>query len=270
MKRKLITKTKNSLRLALSPWETFGHYAPVFLVLFIGLLPLWYIFEMTYLDSYDGVRTAEETFSGAWPWLIVGIILLVVQWRRLKMKNIKFKYTDTELNEAISRTVDEMEWIVEHNNKNVLIAHRPWNWKGSWGERITIVKLKNGLLLNSICNPERASSITSFGWNRRNMKSFLKNLIAVQKGELAKIKEVKNTNENEWSFKKIMMRIVAYPLGLFFIALFCYFVYLQMNIGEIIISIIPATFAVLYIYSDIKLISGSGKTKARNSGISID
>lgn len=265
MKGALITKTKKSLRLALSPWEMFTHYFPVLFVFFVGLIPLWWAFEIKFIDSYDGVKSAEEMFTISWPWLVLGSILMVIQWRRLKMQKIKVIYTDEELNEAISRTAQELEWLIENNNKQVLVAHRPWSWTGSWGERVTIVKLRDGLLLNSICDPDRPASVTSFGWNRKNLKSFVDNLAAVQEGEPSKLKEEKITNESEWTFKKIMMRLLAYPLSLFFIALFCLFVYLQMNFVSIIVSIIPAAFAVVYLYSDIKIILNKRKTNTQHS-----
>ena len=202
MKGTLITKSKNSLRLSLTHWQMFSHYFPVLFVFFAGLIPLWWVFEIKFLDSYDGARSAEELFTVSWPLLVLGSILLVIQRRRLKMRKINVGYTDEELNEAISRTAQELEWQIENNNRQVLVAHRPWNWTGSWGERVTIVKLKDGLLLNSICDPDKPASIASFGWNRKNLKAFTDNLAAVQKGESPKVKEEKSANESEWTLKK--------------------------------------------------------------------
>jgi len=156
-----------------------------------------------------------------------------------------------------------MEWFITNNNQNVIVAHRPSNWTGSWGEQITIVKLDGYLLLNSICDPEKPASITSFGWNKRNLKSFVNNLIAVQKGEPWTNPNIELENESEWTFKKILMRVVAYPLSLFFVALFCYMLHLHMNALSRIVTIIPAALAVVWMRADILMILGKGKTNAQ-------
>jgi len=183
MNKEWIDKMKQTKRLKISRWQTLGHY---FIVIFILLIPgftLFSLFEIYITDTYDGVRTANELISTIWPWIIPAIAFYFIQKRRLRFREVKIDYTDQEFQEAIERTAKEYEWHIEFNNRNVFRAYRTWNWTGSWGESITItiIKDKDRLLLNSICDPNKMSSVVSFGWNKRNIDTFLKNIVDVKK-----------------------------------------------------------------------------------------
>ena len=92
---------------------------------------------------------------------IPAIVFYFIQKRALEFREVNIKYTNEEIQEAIKRTAKEYDWHVELNNANIFRAYRPWNWSLSWGEMITIVKDKDRLLLNSICDPNKMSSVAS-------------------------------------------------------------------------------------------------------------
>ncbi len=167
-------------RLQLGWWKTLDHFSIVILILLIPGFALFSVFEIYITDTYDGVRTADELISTAWPWLIPAIAFYFIQKRRLRFKEVKVKYSDLEFQEAVKRTAKEYEWKIELNNKNIFRAYRPWNWTASWGEMITIIKDKDRLLLNSICHSDKWSSVASYGWNKRNTDTFLRNLVDVK------------------------------------------------------------------------------------------
>lgn len=258
MKKEWIDIMKQTKRLKLSRWQTLDHFFVVLFILFIPGLTLFSLFEIYVTDTYDGVRTAEELTSTTWPWIIPAIVFYFIQKRRLRLKEVKIKYTDQEFQEAIERTVNEFEWQIELNEKKVFRAYRPWNRTGSWGEMITIIKDKDRLLLNSICDPNKWSSVASFGWNRRNIDTFLKNLVEVKKDIPIEIKIEKQ--EKEWTFKKIVIRLFSYPLCLFLIGLGFYSIINPINWKTPFAGICAMTIACIYLYSDLKILINKTRT----------
>lgn len=82
----------------------------------------------------------NELISIDWLWIIPAIVFYFIQKSRLRFREVNVDYTDQEFQEAVERTAKEYEWKIKLNNKNVFRAYRPWNWTGSWGEMITIIK----------------------------------------------------------------------------------------------------------------------------------
>ena len=261
MKKEWINIMKQTKRLKLSRWQTLDHFFIVFFILFIPGLTLFSLFEIYVTETYDGVRTADELITTAWPWLIPAVVFYFIQKRRLRFREVKVDYTDQEFQEAIERTAKEYEWQIELNNKNVFRAYRPWNWTGSWGEMITIIKDKDRLLLNSICDPNKMSSVASFGWNKRNIDTFLKNLVAVKK-DIPIQKKIEKP-EKEWTFKKIIIRLFAYPFCLVLIGFGVYMIFNPVNWKSQGAGIGVMTIAAIYLYTDLKMIMKNKSTNAQ-------
>lgn len=181
MNKEQINIMKKTKRLKLSRWQTIDHYFIMIFILLIPGLNLFSLFEIYVTNSYNGVRSADELILTTWPWLIPAIVFYLIQKRRLRFIEVKVEHTDQEFYKAIERTAKEYKWQIESNNENIFRAYRPSNWTGSWGEMITIIKDKDRLLLNSICDPNKKSSVASFGWNKKNIDTFLKNLVDLKK-----------------------------------------------------------------------------------------
>jgi hypothetical protein len=118
---------------------------------------------------------------------------------------------------------------------------------------VTIIKDKDCLLLNSICNPDSMSSVASYGWNRKNIRTFLKNLTDVLNNKPAEIKIEKVTNE--WSVKRIVIRLFAYPFCIFLILFGVYMVLQPLTIRSIIAGLGAMMIAIIYLYSDLKILT---------------
>lgn len=86
----------------------------------------------------------------------------------------------------------------------------------------TIIKEPDRLLLNSISDPNLRSSIISFGWNKKIIDTFLKNLFDVKNG--ISVQEKESRPQKEWTLKKVLIRLVTYPFCLFLIGLGIYFI----------------------------------------------
>jgi hypothetical protein len=261
MKTEWIDIMKQTKRLKLSRWQTLGHLFIVIFILFIPGLTLFSLFEIYVTDTYDGVRTADELISTTWPWIILAIVFYFIQKRRLRFREVKVEYTDQEFKDAIQRTAKAYEWQIELNNKKVFRAYRPWNWTGSWGEMITIIKDKDRLFLNSICDPNKMSSVASFGWNKRNIDTFLKNLVAVKK-DIPIQKKIEKP-EKEWTYEKIIIRLFAYPFCLFLIGFGVYMILNPVNWKSQGAGIGAMVIAGIYLYSDLKMILKNKNTNAQ-------
>ena len=176
MKQEWINMMKSRKRLKLTFGQTITHYMVVPFLLFIPGLMAKSLFEIFVTENYSGVRSAGELLTASIPFLVLAIAFAYIQYRRLDLKEIKVNYTDDQFQEAVRRTVENLNLRIENNQRDFFRAHRSSNWTGSWGEMITIVKDKERLLINSICDPDRLSSVVSYGWNRRNLRTFLTNL----------------------------------------------------------------------------------------------
>ena len=187
MKKDRIPITKKTKRLKLTFFEALAHYLSIIIFFGFAFIPLWTLSKKTYTE---GGWTEEGLIIFSLIFLLLAILLFFVQYRRLKFKEFNVTFTDKQFKEAVDRTVNELKWLIEQNNENFLRAYRPFNnWSASWGEKITIIKGKDRLLMNSICDPE----VISWGWNRRNIKTFLKNL-----SDVLENKEEKEKKENKF------------------------------------------------------------------------
>jgi hypothetical protein len=263
MKPEWIEIMKQTKRLKLSRWQTFTHFFVVIFILLIPAFTLFSLFEIYITDSYDGVRTANELISTTWPWIIPAIVFYFIQKRRLRFREVKVRYSDQEFQEAVERTANQYEWRIERNNKRFFQAFRPSNWTGSWGEMITIIRENDRLLLNSVCDPDSWSSVASYGWNKRNVNTFLKNLGDVKR-DIPIQANVEKT-EKEWTIKKVIIRVIAYPFCVFLIGLGVYMIINPVNWKSKGAGIGAMTIAAIYLYTDLKMIIKNKNTNAQQS-----
>jgi hypothetical protein len=166
-------------RLRLKGKQLFIHYSFPLLVLLPAMLSLIEIIKIQ-TGSYDGIRTINEHIKGSLPFLAAAALLTLRQYWRLNFREIKMEYTDKDLQYALGKTSMELKWRVEKNRKGFFRAYRvggdgPW-W---WGEMITIISDHNTLLINSISDPNQTPTPSSFGMDRKNVRTFVKNLRAI-------------------------------------------------------------------------------------------
>ncbi|RYE28305.1 MAG: hypothetical protein EOP48_33635 [Sphingobacteriales bacterium] len=244
---------KKSKRLKLTTSQTVTHYGIVFLLLFIVSLTGWSLIEIYVTNTYTGVRPADELIKTSLPFLVLAVFFAIIQYRRLMFKEVNLTFTDAQFQEAVERTTKHLGWRIECNHRTFFRAYRPWNWSGSWGEMVTIIKDEECLLVNSICNPDNMSSITSFGWNRKNIQVFVKNLTEVLNNKSAEIEIEKMTNE--WRVKRILIRLFTYPFSIFLIAFGVYMAFQPLTVRSIIAGLGAITVASIYLFSDIKILT---------------
>jgi len=241
-------------RLKLNFELTLSHYAIVLFLLLMPVLTLYNLFEIYVTKTYDGVRSATELLTVGLPWIIPAFIFYYFQHRKLKFKEVPISYTDSEFKEAVSRTINQLKWNVDVNNRNIFRAYRPFNYTLSWGEMITIIRQNDKLLVNSICDPNKISSVYSFGWNKKNIQTFLKNLQHVK--EQLPITQLKIEKPiNEWSLKRTFVRLLIYPFCLLLIAFGVYMILHPLAFRTRIAGVGAIAAGTFYLYLDLKIIT---------------
>jgi hypothetical protein len=177
MKKDWINEMRKTERLKLSFNGFMTHYLIV-LFLFIPLILVAFdFFRLNILDSYNGVRTPQEMFRVSIPFGAMGILFFFIQYNRLRFKVVETVLSREKLQEIIFKTAKELEWFPVTNTTDLIVSKtNPKWWTGSWGEQITIIFDKDKVLINSICDPDRKSSVVSVGRNKRNVNKLIDNI----------------------------------------------------------------------------------------------
>lgn len=169
---KIMKKTK---RLKLSNWQLFMYYAIVFAFLLISILNLYSVFKIEITGTYTGVRSTQDHLTAGLPWLIPAVVFGIVQFRRLNFKRLEANISPEEFKSIALKAGKEMKWSFINLTNDYAIATTGFNW-ASWGERITIIRCENEILINSICDPDNHASVSSWGQNRKNINAFKKRI----------------------------------------------------------------------------------------------
>jgi hypothetical protein len=167
-------------RLKLGNWDKLSHYGIVGLLLIIPCL-----FVFSHLKDYLA-GTPQYIMPGE-RWFMIIPSILGLLFYRLQRNRLKFKMTDThltreQLGPVIKKVADELGWVIEKDNKKIIIARtHPGFFSGSWGEQIIILFSRNKVLVNSICDPQKRSSVVSMGRNKRNMRRLIVEIEAARR-----------------------------------------------------------------------------------------
>jgi hypothetical protein len=164
-------------RLKLKLGDLLTHYLIVFFLFIPFALTLLSFIQKYILHNYTGVRSPEEMLIGTSPFTLAAILFFFIQKDRLKFKTVEINLSNEKVKEIIENTSKELEWNLEIINDKIIIAKtNPKWWTGSWGEQITIIFDKSRLMINSICDPDKKSSVVSMGRNKKNVNTFIKNI----------------------------------------------------------------------------------------------
>ena len=162
-------------KMKLGKWDKFNHYG---IVGFLFIIPSTLIFF--HLKDYFQGTTRPLREGEIWFFIIpsiLGLLFYRLQKNRLKFKSIETNLTREELDPIIEKVANELEWTPYLTNKKIIIAKtHPSFFSGSWGEQITILFDKNRILVNSICDPDKRSSVVSMGRNKKNMNRLIEEI----------------------------------------------------------------------------------------------
>jgi hypothetical protein len=217
---KNIHHTKSNKRVALSFWQTLGHYSFMLVPLMFPTLELFY--------KLSG-KTAVNTFSIETKiiFILISLIIGVFKWRELNYYEIDIQRTDNEFENAVLAAANKLHWRINHFNGNEVTATAYNPWKSRDFQIIRIQRQKSKVLINSIIEPDFLSVPDFFGTNRKNRNTFLHYYNQSNKIENLnekviqhlKDEEQKIENEPEWNLKNTLKRIVAYLFCVGFLSL---------------------------------------------------
>ncbi len=159
----------------------FTHLLTHYMIALFLLLPLSFSLfshiQKYVLLNYEGVRSPEEMLGVTLPFGFIAVIFYFIQKNRLKFKTVETNLSKEKFKEIIEQTAEELEWRPLIIDDKIIIAKTfPRWWTGSWGEQITIIFDKSQIMINSICDPDKTSSVVSMGRNRRNVNKLIENI----------------------------------------------------------------------------------------------
>lgn len=161
--------------LKLSFWQKVQHYG---IVGFCFIIPI----TITSIHIIDYFENSPEPITSGTFWLIIlpsllGILFYYLQKRRLKFKVVSTNLSKSELHKIIDKVAEELEWQIYSSNSNAIVAKtHPGFSSGSWGEQITILFDKSKVLVNSICDLDKQSSLVSMGRNGQNENKLIEEI----------------------------------------------------------------------------------------------
>ncbi len=162
---------KKTKTLVLTKSQLFWHYSIILFLLIPPIITTIDVFKYYVTHTYRGVRTIGEMAAWTyWP-IIPAIAFYIIQKRRLKFKVIDLIVDTNTFINVSKETAKELDWKIIKQNSNWIVAKSGFSWR-SWGELITIIKEKDRILFNSICDPDDRPSVVSWGMNKRNFKTF--------------------------------------------------------------------------------------------------
>jgi len=245
-----MARAENNFRLKLSKEQKFNYYLPTCIMEVILLVALNYTIEYFYGD-YEMWRFILANIL----FFIFAITIFIFQYKGLYLQKVDIQFSEDQFQEAIQRTVKELEWDIEINQEHFLQAYSI-DWFSNalrgivWGEMITIVKQDSILYFNSICDTNRRMSFFFLAQNKENKKVFLKNLSDAV-NNVAEQKTVKD----EWSLKRTLLRLIIYPFLIFMIIASIMAIIHPVSPKSVPYGFFGLILAATYFYVDFKLIN---------------
>ena len=252
---------KSTEKIKLTKGEWFNHFG-ISIYLIIPIIMFGHLFVEFYLLKMPNPN--PDNFNAFYLMLLflgVSIFLYWRKWKRLFFQEYKVKLTDEQFERAIKATAIELNWQIEKLERNYAEAFRFPEAFGNGGEKITVKKTENKVLINSMGNPELLRKGYSRKRNKENLNSFLVNAANILKGkEVEKIiaeKHIKEEEEfwaeSEWTIKNILMRIVGYGFTIIFLLIGILAFYEGAWEG-IIPMILSVGISLSYIKNDIQIL----------------
>ncbi len=153
-------------------WANLTHYGIVGFVLIVPTMLLCFHL-IDYLQHKPSFYQKDELRYIVIPPILAGILYLI-QKARLKFSIVKTSLNHTQLKQILIELAETCKWVFISNTPDSSIAiTNPGFFSGSWGEQITILFYQDTVYVNSICDPNKHSSLVSWGRNRKNEQTFI-------------------------------------------------------------------------------------------------
>ena len=154
--------------MVLSKQQTFWHYS---IIPFLLLVPIFTTVDVLKVYLFHNKHSDIDFFFG-YIWLAPAFTFYFIQKHRLKFKIINVSVDSACFEKALQETINDLEWSIHNKTENFISAWSALFPRSGWGELVTIIKCKDKILINSICNPDLIAAVTAFGMNKLNVKTF--------------------------------------------------------------------------------------------------
>lgn len=171
MRSKAVRKMIETETLQLSKWQWFWHFSVVPLLMIVPVVTTFNLAKDLLSGSYVYKTYQSELFLYGYIWVLPAIGFYFLQLKRLRFTTIIITVDKDVFQHAVRETAKELGWRILKKTNTLIVAQSEFSWR-SWGELITIIREKDRILFNSICDPENRPSIASYGMNRLNRKVF--------------------------------------------------------------------------------------------------
>ena len=175
MSSRSIQKMIETEALVLTKGQLFWHYCIIGFFLIPPIMNIIHIFQYYVTHTYQGVRTVGEMATWSYLPLIPAVGFYYIQKRRLKFKTINVALDTDTFIAAAKATAKQLDWKIIEKTQSLIVARSGFSWR-SWGELITIIRVNDKILFNSICDPDNITSVASWGMNKLNLKTFEQNI----------------------------------------------------------------------------------------------
>ncbi len=177
LKEKDIKKVIERKRLNLSLSEYFLHYSAGIGISIIPIINGYFLTLYFFNGEKEKLERVIEGIELPLLLLVISIGIFIKKYKNLGFKEYNIEIDNEKFNRVIKLTSKELNWNKITQNENCYQGLSESSLIG-FGEKVTIVKNKNFILMNSIENPNNWWSNFSFGRNRKNKDAFEKNLKA--------------------------------------------------------------------------------------------
>lgn len=153
--------------------DRLTHFEPVFYLLLLSfVVPFMLGYDwLVYAEPVSLEKSLTTLFLLTFLPITLAAGLYVFQTRQLRLTRIITSYNLDAIREIVVDAARLNNWEVKNNRKTLMILKtHPSFWSGSWGEQITLLFDERTVWVNSICDPDKRTSIVSAGRNKQNIE----------------------------------------------------------------------------------------------------
>lgn len=162
-------------RLPLSGSQAFTHYTVVFS--FAGLS----LFGIYLMLTSEDTASFERSLYGCIIFVALSLLFYVIQKRRLRFIVMDTILNRNQLQQVIDYVASRRDWKKTTQGEHHYTATSYDGFLGgSWGEYITILFHNNKIYFNSICDPDKRTSVTAWGRNWEHARLFKKAVLLLE------------------------------------------------------------------------------------------
>lgn len=166
----------NIKRLRLKGKGYFGHYAFVLLPLIPAFMSFFNYIQFLNGTS-EGVITKYDLFKDAGIFTIIALVLLLLQFNRLKFKIIETNISTEAVLDLCRKfaRINNLELRFQSQNEFVAVSNGFLSF-GTWGEMLTVIIQDKKVYINSICDPYKRPNLISMGKNKAYKRALIKTI----------------------------------------------------------------------------------------------